>query len=155
FTGYYASALEKFVEHRGLCLACVALIVLGSTTLFWVVGEDFFPAVDAGMMRLHVRAPSGTRIERSERIVDDIERTIRTIIPANELEGISDNIGVPTSYDLAFYQTDSTGPQDTDVLIQLKPRHAPTPVYQDRIRAALAQKFPGVQAYFQAADIIN
>jgi multidrug efflux pump subunit AcrB len=152
---HYALALEKFVQHRRLCLTCAALIVSGSTTLFWVVGQDFFPAVDAGMMKLHVRAPSGTRIERSERIVDRIERTIRTIIPAAELEGISDNIGVPTSYDLAFYQTDSTGPQDADVLIQLKPGHGPTAVYQDRIRTALAEKFPSVQAYFQAADIIN
>jgi multidrug efflux pump subunit AcrB len=151
----YAAALETFVRYRRVCLFCVALIVIGSVPLLWVVGEDFFPAVDAGMMKLHVRAPTGTRIERTERIVDDIERTIRGIIPAAELEGISDNIGVPTSYDLAFYQTDSVGPHDADVLIQLNPKHGPTRVYQDRIRQALAHGFPGVQAYFQAADIIN
>jgi multidrug efflux pump subunit AcrB len=151
----YGAALEKFVEHRRLALTCVALIVAGSIPLLWVVGEDFFPAVDAGMMKLHVRAPSGTRIERTERIVDKIERAIRRLIPPAELAGISDNLGVPTSYDLAFYQTDSTGPQDADVLIQLNPTHAPTAIYQDRIRKALVEQFPNVQVYFQAADIIN
>jgi multidrug efflux pump subunit AcrB len=119
------------------------------------VGEDFFPAVDAGMMRLHVRAPTGSRIEHTELLVDDIERTIRTIIPPAELEGISDNIGLPVSYDLAFYQTDSIGPQDADVLIQLKEKHAPTALYQQRIRRVLEAKYPGVTTYFQAADIVS
>ena len=72
-----------------------------------MVGEDFFPSVDAGLMRLHVRAPTGTRIERTELLVDNVERAIRNVIPAQELEGISDNIGVPISFDLAYYQTDS------------------------------------------------
>ena len=151
----YAKALETFVLHRRFSLICVTLIIAGSLPLLWFVGEDFFPAVDAGMMKLHVRAPTGTRIERTERIVDDIERTIREIIPAGELEGISDNLGVPTYYDLAFYQTDNIGPMDADVLIQLQPNHHPTRLYQDRIRQVLALKFPGVDTYFQAADIIN
>ena len=78
-----------------------------------------------------------------------------TIIPAAELESISDNLGLPVSYDLAFYQTDSVGPQDADVLIQLKPKHRPTAIYQQRIRNALAAKYPQVTSYFQAADIIS
>ena len=78
------------------------------------------------MMRLHVRAPTGTRIEHTEYLVDSIERAIRKVIPPGELDSISDNIGLPVSYDLAFYQTDSIGPQDADVLIQLKPSHRPT-----------------------------
>ena len=106
-------------------------------------------------MRLHVRAPTGTRIEHTEYLVDQIDRTIRTIIPAAELESISDNLGLPVSYDLAFYQTDSVGPQDADVLIQLKPKHRPTAIYQQRIRNALAAKYPQVTSYFQAADIIS
>ena len=105
-------------------------MVLASLALLLIVGEDFFPAIDAGMMKLHVRAPTGTRIEHTERIVDNIERAIRTVIPASELEGISDNIGLPLSYNLAFYQTDSIGPQDADMLIQLKPNHHPTAGYQ-------------------------
>ena len=78
------------------------------------------------MMSLHVRMPTGTRVEHTEFVVDNIERTIRTVVPADELLGISDNIGLPLSYDLAFYQTDTIGPQDADLLIQLKPGHKPT-----------------------------
>ena len=151
----YRVALATFIGRRGLALACVAILIVLSLGLLPIVGEDFFPVVDAGMMRLHVRAPTGTRIEHTEYLVDQIERTIRTIIPAAELESISDNIGLPVSYDLAFYQTDSIGPQDADVLIQLKPKHQPTAMYEQRIRNALAAKYPQVTAYFQAADIVS
>ena len=151
----YRRALGGFIAHRNLTLTCVALMIVASVGLMWVVGEDFFPKVDAGMMRLHVRAPTGTRIERTEWIVANIDREIRKIIPPGELEGISDNIGLPVSYDLAFYQTDSIGPQDADILIQLKPEHHPTAIYQTRIRQMLRRKFPNVEGYFQAADIIS
>src|SRR5208282_4863800 len=80
---------------------------------------------------------------------------IRSVIPAHELAGISDNIGLPISYDLAFYQTDSTGPQDADVLIQLKPGHRATAMYETAIRDLLARDFPAVTGYFQAADIVS
>src|SRR5262249_18015430 len=112
----YRDALGTFIARRTFSLACVAALIVVSLGLLFTVGEDFFPPVDAGMMRLHVRAPTGTRIEHSELLVDDIEQTIRGIVPADELESISDNIGLPTSYDLAFYQTDSIGPQDADIL---------------------------------------
>jgi CzcA family heavy metal efflux pump len=150
----YEAALTRFIARRTLALTCVALLVLASGLLVPIVGEDFFPSVDAGMMRLHVRAPTGTRIEDTEFIVDRIERSIRKIIPANELESISDNIGLPLYYDLAFYQTDSIGGQDADVMIQLKSRHRPTAMYQNSIRRDLAREFPDVNSYFQAADII-
>jgi multidrug efflux pump subunit AcrB len=150
----YHRALISFIGHRTVALFSVAALIAASGLLVRVVGEDFFPAVDAGMMRLHVRAPTGTRIEKTEWLVDNIERAVRQIIPPGELEGISDNIGLPIFYDLAFYQTDSIGPQDADIMIQLKPRHHPTALYQARIRALLATRFPTVVAYFQAADII-
>ncbi|MGH7778914.1 MAG: efflux RND transporter permease subunit [Candidatus Binataceae bacterium] len=151
----YRVALAMFIGRRGLSLVCVAILILLSLGLLPIVGEDFFPVVDAGMMRLHLRNPTGTRIEHSEYMVDQIDRTIRTIIPPAELESTSDNIGLPISYDLAFYQTDSIGPQDADVLIQLKPKHGPTAVYEQRIRDVLAAKYPNVTAYFQAADIVS
>ncbi len=151
----YRETLAKFIAKRVFSLVCVGLLILVSTVLVKVVGEDFFPKVDAGMMRLHVRAPTGTRIEHTELIVDDVERAIRRVIPPNELEGISDNIGLPVSYDLAFYQTDSIGPMDADILIQLKPKHHPTAMYEDRIRYALEAQFPNVTSYFQAADIVS
>ena len=104
---------------------------------------------------MHVRAPTGTRIERSEQIVQAIENSTRKIIPPNELESISDNIGIPLYFDLGFYQTDSVASQDTDILIQLQPNHHPTQAYQDKIRRMLADDYPGVVGYFQAADIIS
>ncbi len=151
----YRGALGVFVAHRRFTLTCVALVIAASVFLAPVVGQDFFPTVDAGMMRLHVRAPTGTRLERTERIVDDVERVIRSIVPADELAGISDNIGTPISYNLAFYQTDAIGPQDADILLQLKETHGPTAVYQDRIRRALAEAIPDSEFYFQAADIVS
>jgi multidrug efflux pump subunit AcrB len=151
----YRVALATFIGRRGLSLVCVAILILLSLGLLPIVGEDFFPVVDAGMMRLHLRAPTGTRIEHTEYLIDQIDRTIRTLIPPAELESISDNIGLPISYDLAFYQTDSIGPQDADVLIQLKPTHRPTAMYEQRIRDTLASKYPGVTVYFQAADIVS
>jgi multidrug efflux pump subunit AcrB len=151
----YASALEVFVTHRTIGLAAVGLVIVGSLPLLSIVGQDFFPSVDAGMMRLHVRAPSGTRLERTTQIVEGIERSIRKIIPPDELESMSDNIGVPTSYDLAYYQTDSVAAQDADVLIQLKPKHRPTAMYQNQIRQMLPVNFPQVTGYFQAADIVS
>ncbi len=151
----YRSALSMFIGRRAFSLACAFALVMCSLLLIPFVGQDFFPAVDAGMMKLHVRAPTGTRIEHTEYLVDEIERTIRTIVPPSELASISDNIGLPVSYDLAFYQTDSIGPQDADVLIELKPKHRPTALYKQRIRAALVAKFPQVTTYFQAADIVS
>ena len=151
----YRVALATFIGRRGLALACVAILILLSLGLLPIVGEDFFPVVDAGMMRLHVRAPTGSRIEHTEYLIDQIDRTIRTIVPPAELESISDNLGLPISYDLAFYQTDTIGPQDADVLIQLKSKHQPTAMYEQRIRNALEAKYPEVTAYFQAADIVS
>ena len=94
------------------------------------------------MMRLHVRAPTGTRIEHTEYLIDQIDRAIRTIVPPAELESISDNIGLPISYDLAFYQTDSIGPQDADVLIQLKPKHQPTAITNSGSAKRWRRSFP-------------
>ncbi len=156
FKDGYRELLGKFIARRTFSLACVAVLVGSSLFLLPVVGEDFFPTVDAGMMKMHVRAPSGTRVEETERIVDNIERNVRGLIPSGELDQISDNIGLPTfAYVLAFYQTDSVGPQDADVLIALKPKHHPTAAYQQAIRRMIAEKFPEVQVYFQAADIVS
>ncbi|HUN59899.1 MAG TPA: efflux RND transporter permease subunit [Candidatus Binataceae bacterium] len=152
----YRSALSRFMARRTFGLACIALIILSSLFLLPVVGEDFFPSVDAGMMKMHVRAPTGTRIEETERIVDGVERAIEQVIPPSELDSISDNIGLPAfAYVLAFYQTDSVGPQDADILVSLKPNHHPTTAYQAKIRAMMHARFPDVQLYFQAADIVS
>jgi multidrug efflux pump subunit AcrB len=155
FRDRYRELLAMFIAWRVFGLACVAIAIAASMLLVMVAGEDFFPTVDAGMMRLHVKMPSGTRIEHTEYVVDRLEKELRTVIPPAEIQGISDNIGLPISYDLAFYQTDSTGPQDADVLIQLAPKHQPTAMYEDKVRGLLARDFPEVTGYFQAADIVS
>jgi multidrug efflux pump subunit AcrB len=151
----YIAVLRVFISHRALSLACVALLIAGTLPLLLVAGEDFFPTVDAGLMKLHVRAPSGTRIERTTLLVDEIEHSIRQIIPADELQQISDDIDLPQPYAIAFFPSDNVGPQDGEIMIQLTPKHHPTAIYQQRIRDMMAAKFPNVEGYFMAADIVN
>src|SRR6266852_5160134 len=153
FRDGYREMLGRFIARRGFALTCVAVIIGSSLLLVAnipalrlapVVGEDFFPAVDAGMMKMHVRTPSGMRVEHTERIVDQIERAVRRVIPADELDSIADNIGLPPfAYILAFYQTASVGSQDADILISLKPKHRPTAFFRERIREMIAREFPG------------
>ncbi len=151
----YGGMLDVVLDARLFAVVIAALIIAGAIGISTIVGTDFFPNVDAGQMRLHVRAPLGMRIEDTEHVVADIERELRTIIPADELAAIDDTIGVPTNYNLAFVQTDNIGGQDADVLIALRRDHHPTRGYERAIRDRLAEKFPGVTAYFQPADIIT
>ncbi|HYB90377.1 MAG TPA: efflux RND transporter permease subunit [Candidatus Binataceae bacterium] len=151
----YRGALGKFIARRTVSLVCVAIVVALSLLLIPIVGEDFFPKVDVGIMKLHVRAATGTRIEETELLVDDIERALRRLIPPGELDTMSDSVGLPSSFNLAYYQTDSIGPQDADILVALKEGHRPTADYQNQIRRLVARDFPGVEVYFQAADIVS
>ncbi|MFL5399820.1 MAG: efflux RND transporter permease subunit, partial [Myxococcales bacterium] len=155
FQEAYGNMLAIVLANRGIVLGAGALVVALSATLPFVVGLDFFPNVDAGQMRLHFRAPIGTRLEETERLVARLEARIRDIVPAEELETINSNLGVPISYNLAFVQTDSSGSQDADVLVALKPKHAPTEKYAERIRTELPDEFPGSLLYFQPADIVS
>jgi len=156
FRDGYRELLGGFIARRGFGLACVTILIGSSFFLGPVVGQDFFTSVDAGMLKMHLRAPSGTRVEETERIVDDLERAVKRVIPAGELDSISDNIGLPAfAYVLAYYQTDSVGPQDADILISLKPGGHSTAAYRERIRRLVHEEFPGVQVYFQAADIVS
>lgn len=152
---HYVSVLSVFISHRRLSLSCAALLIVGTLPLLLVTGEDFFPTVDAGLMKLHVRAPSGTRIERTTLLVDEIERSIRQIIPADELQQISDDIDLPQPYAIAFFPSDNLGPQDGEIMIQLTAKHHPTAIYEQRIREMMAVEFPNVEGYFMAADIVN
>ncbi len=151
----YSTALEVVLANRAFTLICAGVVGSAGIALLFVVGTDFFPSVDAGQMRLHVRTPLGTRIEDAEHQISEIEREIRSIIPADEIQVIDDTIGVPTSYSLAFVQTDSLGGQDADILVALKEGHAPTVRYQRELRARLGELYPGTLFYFQPADIIT
>jgi len=151
----YGRALSAVLAHRGMVLGSGALVFLCTAALPFVVGLDFFPTVDAGQMRLHYRAPIGTRVEETERQVARLEQRIREIVPPAELQTINSMIGMPISYNHAFVQTDNTGSQDADVLIALKANHAPTEKYMERIRRELPDEFPGSNLYFQPADIVS
>jgi multidrug efflux pump subunit AcrB len=153
--GAYGNTLGVFIQHRALFLIGVGLLGLTAFALIGVIGFDFFPAVDTGQMRLHVRAPIGTRIEDTEVIVGHVEDELRRIIPADELDTINDMIGIPTFYNLAFVSTDNVGGQDAEVLMQLRPKHHRTEEYMTRIRRELPQRFPGVQTYFMPADVVT
>jgi multidrug efflux pump subunit AcrB len=150
----YGRVLEALLSRRKLVLGTVTLVALVTAGLLAVVGFDFFPSVDAGLMRLHFRAPVGTAIGEAERIVGAFEQRIRAVIPPAELETINDNIGLPVFYNLAFVSTDNIGTQDAEILVQLREPHRPTEIYRGKIRA-LYPEFPGCDVYFQPADIVS
>ncbi len=151
----YFWMLRRVMARRAFVLLCAAMIIGLSMLLVKYVGEDFSPTVDAGLIRLHVRAPAGTRLEETERRVAAVEETIREVIPPRDLDSVSSNIGLPIFFNLAFVQSDNIGPQDADVLIALHPEHAPTLDYIRELRRVLPGQHPGNQFYFQAADIIS
>ncbi len=151
----YGGVLAMVLAHRRFVLGSAALFAGATAVLPTLVGLDFFPNVDAGQMRIHFRAAAGTRIEKTEQLVTEVEQRLRQIIPADELETINDNIGIPTFYNLAFVSTDNIGPQDAEILIALKRKHHPTAEYMRRIRQEIPDAFPGSSLYFQSADIIS
>jgi multidrug efflux pump subunit AcrB len=153
----YKVALDWCLGHRQLVMTFFAVFVIGSLSLTFWIGEDFFPYVDSGQMRLHVRAPEGTRIEETERLFAQVEDQVRQEIPADELRTILDNIGLPISgINLAFSDSVTIGPSDGEILISLKPDHrTPTQVYTRRLRERLRSKFPELRFFFQAANITN
>src|SRR5438270_654628 len=155
FQETYGRVLQTVLQHRSMVLGAAGLILLFTAALPFVVGLDFFPNVDAGQMRLHFRAPIGTRLEETERLVARLEQRLQDIIPPSDLATINSNIGMPTSYNLAFVQTDNTGSQDADILIALQAGHAPTEQYMEKIRRELPDEFPGSSLYFQPADIVS
>jgi multidrug efflux pump subunit AcrB len=155
FQQWYGGLLEGVLHHRAFAVGVVTCVALTSLGLAFIVGTDFFPTVDAGLMKLHFRAPAGTRIENTDKLVLEVEDHIRQIVPADELETINDMIGVPLYYNLAFVQTDNIGPMDADILIALKENHHPTLGYMQKIRKVLAKEYPDASVYFQPADIIS
>jgi multidrug efflux pump subunit AcrB len=153
----YASLLHWCLDHRAPVLAGFGLFVIVSLSLATFIGRDFFPTVDSGQMRLHARAPSGTRIEKTEQMFADIENEIRQVIPPREIDTIIDNIGIPFGgFNLAFGDSPTMGVSDGDILISLKEgQHGSTAEYSDRLRKRLHQRFPDAVFFFEAANITN
>ena len=154
---FYVSLLDMALDHRKVVLATFLLFALGSVGLVHFIGSDFFPTVDSGQLRMHARTPAGTRIEQAEVVFGQIEDEIRRVVPGNELGTIIDNIGLPNGgFNLAFGDNPTLGTGDGEILISLKEnRTASTFEYQDRIRRRLHETFPGVDIYFEAANITN
>jgi multidrug efflux pump subunit AcrB len=155
FKGRYKSGLTTALEHRGLVLGCIGVLILSSLLLLFAVGQDFFPYVDAGQIKLHVRVPAGTRLEETERLMAKVENIVRDTIPPDELQLMTDHIGLPVYWALLFYQTDTIGPQDADLQIELSEKHHPSLGYIKKIRQTVNEQMPGVEIYSQAADITS
>ncbi|AYQ89722.1 efflux RND transporter permease subunit [Burkholderia gladioli] len=152
----YRGLLDGAIRHRRAVIAGFVLACLASSSLFAFAGRDFFPAVDTGEIRLHFRAPTGTRIEQTARLADEVEAKIRSVIPPAQIASVLDDIGVPVSgINLSYDSSGAIGTQDATVLITLKAGHAPTAGYVARLRNALATAFPGVSFAFLPADIVS
>ncbi len=156
FRGGYGRLLERaLATGKPFLLGFLAVVAL-SMLLIPFLGQNFFPAVDAGQITMHVRAPIGSRIESTSAQFDRIARRVRQIIPANELVSVVDNIGLPVSSINATYNNSGTiGPQDGDILIQLAHEHAPTADYVRKLRETLPGAFPGATFSFLPADITS
>jgi multidrug efflux pump subunit AcrB len=156
FRAGYQALLASCFEHRRPFAVFFLVFCAASWLLTQVLGRDFFPMVDAGQFLLHIRARTGTRIEETERLTDQINRIIQSEVPARELGGILDNIGIPNSYINLSYNTSGViGPGDADILVSLKPGHAPTEDHVRRLRESLNREFPGTLFYFLPADIVS
>lgn len=152
----YQRLLDWTLAHTAFTLGCFGLFIALSACLLPFIGQDFFPDVDAGSFRLHVRAAPGTRLEATEALFAQVETVIRQTIPAAELDGILDNIGTPNgAFNLAFGDGSLTDVQDGEILVSLKEDHKPTAIYREKLRDTLRKQFPQDTFYFQASDIVN
>jgi multidrug efflux pump subunit AcrB len=156
FRSGYLRVLSACLHRRGVFTITFLLLCSASVAMLPILGRDFFPAVDSGQIRLHLRARSGTRIEETAQLVEKVGNAIRKIIPPKDLEGILDNIGIPNSgISLSYSNNGLLGTGDSDILITLKRGHAPTAAYERAIRQQLAREFPGTLFYFLPADIVS
>ena len=152
----YRGALAWSLGHRLIVCVLFAVFCAVSFSLFPFLGRDFFPSVDAGQFRLHVRAPGGTRIEETEKRFAEVEQVIREIIPADELDIILDNIGLPYSgLSLALSDSATIGSLDGEILVALKQNHKPTQIYVEAVRNKLKTMFPDMTFFYQPADIVT
>ncbi len=152
----YTLALSAVLDKRGRFVVLFLGFCLLSCLLYPLLGRDFFPNVDAGQIRLHMRAPTGTRIEETARLADEVEAAIREMVPKDQLETILDNIGVPNSgINLSYSNAGTIGTLDAEILMSLKEGHRPTDEFVTKLRAELPKRFPGTEFFFQPADIVT
>nr|WP_217446687.1 efflux RND transporter permease subunit [Cupriavidus basilensis] len=152
----YTLALSAQLANRKRFATVFLAFCVLSCALYPFLGRDFFPTVDAGQIRLHMRTPTGTRIEETARVADQVEAVIRELVPADQLETILDNLGVPNSgLNLSYSNAGTIGTLDGEILLSLKEGHRPTESFISLLRAELPKRFPGVEFFFQPADIVT
>ena len=143
------------VKRKTFMFGFLTFCVL-SLGIYGLLGRDLFPAVDTGQIKLHMRAPTGTRIEKTAEIADAVEKVIRTVIPEHELDTVLDNLGVPNSgINLSYSNSGTIGSLDGDILISLRSEHKPTEEYIEALLPELRKNFPGIEFFFQPADIVT
>lgn len=153
----YLGLLNLSLQHRGLVLTLFLVVSLGSLSLLTLVGQDFFPDVDAGTIRLHARTAPGTRIEETEVRFADLEQEIRNILPPGEIDTILDNIGIPNAWgSIAQGDVPNIAATDGELLISLnRENHGPVHEYEVMLRKRLNEKFPDMVFFFEPANITN
>ena len=156
FREAYRNAVAWALSQPKVTVLAFLGIMLVSLPLFPFLGRDFFPDVDAGQMRLHVRAPPGTRLESTQQYFSQVEATIRGLVGNDEISVILDNIGMPYSgINMALSDTATVGPMDGEILISLQKKHAPTAELTATLRRELPLRYPALRFFFQPADIVD
>lgn len=149
FLGYLLINRKKFIA--GFLTFCLL-----SCSIFFTLGRDLFPFVDTSQIKLHMRAPTGTRVESTAILADEVQKVIREVIPEKDLEGILDNVGLPNSgINLSYSSSGTIGSFDADIMISLKPGHKPSLAYMDELLPILQERFPGIEFFYQSADIVT
>ncbi|HEX4810521.1 MAG TPA: efflux RND transporter permease subunit [Bryobacteraceae bacterium] len=153
----YRDLLGRALAHPRLTLSTFAVLALLAVILTPYLGQDFFPSVDAGQFRLHVRAPAGTRLEETEHVFSRVEQLIRDVVPPRDLDMLLDNIGLPNNSGsaIAFSDGSTVGTSDGEILASLKVGHAPVADYMSRLRVDLRHRFPELTCFFQPSDIVS
>jgi multidrug efflux pump subunit AcrB len=152
----YLRLLTLCVDNAAVFLILFLLFAVGSLGLAPFLGQDFFPSVDSGQFKIHVRTRTGTRIEETAALCDHIDSTIRENVPAREVVSIVDNIGLPYSgLNLSYSTSAPIGPADADIQVQLTKEHHPTAAYVEHLRGVLARQYPGVTFYVLPVDIVT
>ena len=156
FRNSYRHILESVLHHRPVFIATFLVVTLASTLLYPLLGRNFFPDVDAGQIKLHLRGPVGMRVEDTAALVDHVESAVYEVIPRNDIASLVDNIGLPvSSINMTYGNSGTIGSSDADVLISLKPDHRPTADYVRTLRQRLPDEFPGTTFSFLPADIVS
>ena len=153
---FYIATLERILHRPARFAGIFAALVVVSLPLGLALGTDFFPAVDAGQIKLHIRGHSGLRVEETAALCDQVEAAVRAVIPPQEIDSLVDNIGLPQSgLNLSYSTSAPIGSADADILLGLRKSHAPTAAYVQRLRESLPRQFPGVTIAFLPADIVS